>query len=106
MQAIRVKIVEYLDDGYPGWVECKFTDAWNKEHTIREKAPIVGAEYLNISSEYPKEGVIAFELVRKWRDKDGRIVFTVDMGKPWGIESVEGLSEFDILEDQIIDLAG
>jgi hypothetical protein len=104
LQAIKIKIIDFIDDHQPGWVECKFTDAWDKEHTVQDKVPIVTAEDLDANSEYPREGVIAFELVRSWKDKDGRTIYTVNTGKPWGVQTIEGLTEFDILKDQVIEL--
>lgn len=104
MKAIRIKITSFIDDHQPGYVECKFTDAWNVEHTVHEKVPIVTDKWLNGNSEYPQDGDIAFEVVRTWIDEKGRTIFTVNIGKPWGVETINGLREFDILEEQITEL--
>lgn len=103
MHAIKLKITEFIDDWLPGWVECKFTDAWGKEHTIHEKVPIVTKDDLDAKSNYPREGLVAFEFVRKWNDEKGRTIFSVSTARPWGVETIEGLLQFDILEDQVIE---
>jgi hypothetical protein len=41
MKAIVIEIIRLLSDDYPGFVECRFIDAWQKEHIIQEKIPVV-----------------------------------------------------------------
>ena len=59
MKALKIKIRKFIDDHQPGFVECTFIDAWNKEHIIHEKVPVVSTENLNEDSIYPSEGAIA-----------------------------------------------
>lgn len=101
---MQVWINQYIDDSFPGFVACSFMDAWNKLHLIHEKVPVVSKEYLDIDSEYPQKGVIAFEYVTKWIDKKGRKIVKINTETPWGIETVEGETEFDILEEQIVGI--
>lgn len=77
MKAIRIKITSFISDDQPGFVECKFNDAWNKEHTVQDKVPIVTEKYLDANSEYPQEGVIACEIVKQLVDQDGRKILTI-----------------------------
>jgi hypothetical protein len=104
VKAIRIRITNFISGDQPGFIECKFNDAWNKEHTIQDKVPIVTDKYLDANSEYPQEGVIACEIIRQWLDSDARTIFTVTTEKPWAVETIDGLMEFDILEDQLIQL--
>jgi uncharacterized protein YodC (DUF2158 family) len=104
MRFIRMKITSFISDDQPGFVECKFYDAWNKEHTVQEKIPVVTEKYLHENSKYPQDGEIACEIIKEWKDKDERIIFTVTTEKPWEINTNEGLTEFDILEEQLIEL--
>lgn len=104
MRAIRIKITSFISDDQPGFVECKFKDAWNKEYTVQDKVPIVTEKDLAANSEYPQDGVIACEIIKEWKDKDERTIFTVTTEKPWAVDTIDGLTEFDILEEQLIEL--
>lgn len=103
MPSIKISIDKFISDHQPGFVECSFTDAWGKQHIVHEKVPVVTDQDLDANSHYPQEGVIACEVLKKWEDKDGRIIFTVDTVKPWDIDTIEGLQRFDLLGLQIED---
>lgn len=103
MLAIKVNITSFISDDNPGFVECRFSDAWGKEHIVHEKVPVVTTEELDADSRYPANGVVGCEIVKEWTDTDGRTIFTVTTEKPWDIETVEGVAVFDILSDQIIE---
>ena len=103
MIAVKVSIVKFISDHQPGFVECLLTDAWGKQHIVNEKIPIVTEKTLNASSNYPQEGVIACEIIRERKDKDGMSIFTVDTAKPWGVETIEGLNRFDVFAVQLVE---
>ncbi len=104
MKAIKIQIISFISDDQPGFVECAFTDAWEYEHKVQEKTPIVTKKYLDAFSEYPQDGFIACEITKNWIDKNERVIFTVTTEKPWAVETIDGLTEFDILEEQLIDI--
>jgi hypothetical protein len=104
MKAIKIKIISFISNHQPGFVECTFVDAWNKKHTIHEKVPIVTEKYLDEKSEYPQDGIIACETIKEWTDEAGRVVFKISTEKPWGVDTLEGLTEFDLLEEQLTEL--
>lgn len=104
MIGIKVKITQFTSNDQPGFVECKFTDAWGKEFIIEEKVPIVTTDDLNQSSVYPQDGVVACEKIKEWEDKDGRELVTIDTDKPWGVETIDGLTRFDILQKDLIQI--
>ena len=104
MKAIKIKITSFIDDHQPGFVECKFRDAWNREHTVQDKVPILTEKYLDANSEYPQDGVIACELVKEWQDPKGRAIITVSTMKPWYVDTLEGLTEFDLLTEQLTEV--
>jgi hypothetical protein len=104
MLAIKISITKFISDDQPGFVECKFNDAWNKEHIVQDKVPIVTEKNLNANSEYPQDGVIACELMKEWKDANGRNIFTVNTAKPWGVDTINGLTEFDLLQEQLTEL--
>ena len=104
MKAFKIKIVRFVSEDQPGFVECEFVDAWNKTHIIFEKVPVVTNEFLDADSGYPQSGVIACEILNLWTDKDHRKIVTVSTEKPWSIESVEGLCEFDLLKEWLVTI--
>ncbi|MEO6723233.1 MAG: hypothetical protein ABIN67_22900 [Ferruginibacter sp.] len=63
MIAIKIKILKFISDDQPGFVECSFFDALNKEHIVQDKVPIVTEKYLDANSKYPQDGIIACEIV-------------------------------------------
>ncbi|MCS3798755.1 hypothetical protein [Niastella sp. OAS944] len=103
MPSIKISIDKSISDHQPGFVECSFTDAWGKQHIVQEKIPVVADKYLDANSHYPQEGGIDCEVLKKWEDQEGRIIVTVDTVKPWDIDRIEGVQQFDLLELQIED---
>jgi hypothetical protein len=101
LKEIKVQIVKFISDQQPGFVECRFTDAWGKEHIVQDKVPVVTDKYLDADSEYPQDGIIACEIIKTWKDKDGRALVTVTTAKPRGVDTTEGLTEFDLWDFQI-----
>lgn len=104
MKAIRIKITSFISDDQPGFVECKFNDAWNKVHTVQDKVPIVTKKDLDANSDYPQDGVIACEIIKQWVDKDNRTIFTVTTERPWSVDTIDGLTEFDVIEEQLTEI--
>jgi hypothetical protein len=93
-QNLAVRIVRFVDDSFPGWVECQFTDAAGHVHTIVDKYPTFTADMLDAHSQYPRPGQIECQIVS--RSLDDRGVELVRIRMP-GIEYTEGLSEFVVL---------
>ncbi len=104
MKGIRIRITRFLSNDQPGFVECTFKDAWGKEFKIEEKVPVVTSDFLDADSKYPCEGVIACEVIKKWTDETGRQLVTIDIDKPWAIETVDGLKQFDIMQKDLIEI--
>ena len=90
-----------VNNDQPGYVECAFKDAWDKEHIVHEKVPIVTDKDLDFDSNYPQEAVLRCKILKESNNKDGRKIISVTTSEPWGIETVEGLEEFDLLDEQI-----
>jgi hypothetical protein len=101
MPAIKVLIVKYISNDQPGYVECIFRDAWNKEHIVHEKVPIITDKWLDADSNYPQEGVLDCKIIKEY-DRNGRKIISVTTATPWGIETVEGIEKFDILEEILV----
>lgn len=52
MNAIEIEIRRFVDDSYPGFVECWLTDANGREWSFIEKVPVVTTEDLDAESDY------------------------------------------------------
>ena len=63
MPAIRIAIVAYLDDGFPGFVECQVTDRSGRVWSFVEKVPLVTTEDLRPDTLYPRPGEIGCEVL-------------------------------------------
>jgi hypothetical protein len=101
MYNLAVEIVRFTDDRFPGWVASEFMDAEGRRHTIIDKVPGLSLEDLDATSEYPRPGAARCEVLDRWRDALGRELARISLAKPDGIESTEGLSEFDVLSAQL-----
>jgi hypothetical protein len=99
---LKVQIVRYVDDHFPGWVECEFFDAENYHHTIMEKVPVVSEEWFGPDSGYPQEGGLRCEILGRWRDVDGRDLVRITIEEPDHVETTEGVTEFVVLSSQVI----
>ena len=104
MFAIKIIILKFISGDQPGFVECAFSDAWDKVHIVQDKVPIVTEKYLDANSEYPQDGVIACDVLKVSVDKSDRTIFTVDTSRPWGVETIDGLTKFDLLKDQLTEI--
>ena len=104
MTGLDVEIVRFVDAHQPGFVECSITDAWNAKHLFVEKVPVVTDEALTESSSYPRRGVVACDVLRRWRDSNDREIVTIDTYKPWGIESAAGQTQFDVLVSALTEI--
>jgi hypothetical protein len=101
MIAVAIKIVRFADESQPGWVECELSDAAGRRHTFIEKIPVVSREKLWRESGYPRDGIIACEVVSTWIDEGGRPLAKIDISRPWSIESKDGVTEFVILSESL-----
>jgi hypothetical protein len=101
MPGIRVKIVRYVNDHFPGFVECRVTDANGQVWTFIEKAPVLTTEPLDDASSYPQPGVIACRVEHYHRDTSGRILASVTAFPLRTIPDTLEDPQFDLLADQI-----
>jgi hypothetical protein len=97
-QSLEVQIVRYVDDSFPGWVECRFSGAAGRIHTLVDQYPTLTEEMLDESSQYPLPGTLHCEVLS--RHSDSRGCELASIGTP-GVESTEGLSEFVVLAAQL-----
>jgi hypothetical protein len=100
---VSIKIVRFIDDDQPGWVACELMDASGYTHTLVDKVPIFTIASLDANSLYPQPGFIACEVISRWQDGEGRQLVRINTAKPFGVDSDEGVTEFVVLSEQIID---
>ncbi len=98
---LAVQIVRYVDDHQPGWVESQFVDAKGQCHTFRDKVPGFTAEHLGPESAYPQPGQVRCEALSQSQDALERTLIHISTARPDDIESTEGLSEFEVLSEQL-----
>lgn len=100
---VKVSITRYvIDDPQPGLVECGFLDARGRYWTFIEKTAIVSDEDLHGESVYPMSGVIACEIVGHRRDTSNPDTIVIDTERPWGVESVDKETRFEVLPGSLV----
>ena len=104
MIGVRVAITRYVsDEPQPGIVECEFLDAHGRRWSFIEKTAIVAHESLDSKSSFPRLAIIACEIVSRGRDATGREIVVIDTEHPWGVESVDGWTRFEVLPASLIE---
>jgi hypothetical protein len=98
---LAVWIVRFVDQHFPGWVECEFIDAEGRRHTVRDKVPVFTSETLDSASLYPQEGTISCTALARWRDGRGSELVRITIARPFAIESTDGQTEFIVLAEQV-----
>jgi hypothetical protein len=101
MHEFKVSIVEYTSQDQPGWVRFTLNDAFGRVWSFVEKLPVVTEANLTVESIYPQSGSIACQLLSVFVASDGRRIARVDTKSPWGVESEQGVSIFEVLADQV-----
>ncbi len=102
MVEVRVTIVQFIDDYFPGFVECVLVDSDDYSHRFIEKAPVVSIANLSPDTVFPQAGHIACLVEDDWIDERGRLLVRVSTTNPWGIASTAGETTFTILRDKIV----
>jgi hypothetical protein len=102
MALLRVSITRYVsDDPQPGLVECELIDRHGRRWSFVEKTAVVSDEVLGPETTYPRPGVIAGEVIGRFRDAQGREVVRVDTGRPWGVVTLDGVSQFEVFAEDL-----
>jgi len=94
----------YVDESFPGWVECTLVDAYGYDHVFVEKVPVVTKAHLDSASSYPQSGVIACVVLDLGisQSDDGRRLVHIDTQTPCGVQSLAGRSRFDVFPEQLV----
>jgi len=99
---LRVQIVRYVDDHFPGFVECDLVDASGRIHTFVEKGPVVSDKWPGPDDSYPMNGEIRCEILGQLRCPGGRDLLRVTTEQPDCVETKDGIAEFVVLSSQVI----
>ena len=103
MLGIAITITCYVSDDNPGFVACEFADSHGRHHHFVEKVPVVSSDDIDANTPYPCPGVIACIIIDRRLDTSGRQLIVVDTTKPWGVESTDGVTQFEMLQDNIVE---
>jgi hypothetical protein len=105
MLGVKVTIIRYIgDEPQPGIVECLLEDAHGRRWSIVEKSAIFSAGHLDAQTSYPQMGVIAGEVVGRSLNAAGHEVVRIDIERPWHVESIEGVTQFEVLPESLVEL--
>jgi len=98
---VRAKITRWVDDHFPGFVECQLADRLGREWTFIEKLPVVTDANLWRDSQFPQPAFIACEIVSQGKDETGQETAEISTERPWGIEAVDGTTNFHVFTAQL-----
>ena len=99
--AIDAMIIRWVDDDFPGFVECELVDRFGKAWRFIEKAAVVSRDNLTGASKYPHPTRIACQVIARGRDASGREIAEIDTEFPWGLQAVDGATRFSVFADQL-----
>jgi hypothetical protein len=99
---VKVQIVRFVEDYFPGIVECELVDAAGQVHTFKEKGPVVSDKLPGPEDKYPMNGIIRCDILERWNDPNGRDLVRVTTEQPDYVETKDGVMEFVVLSSQII----
>lgn len=90
MCTVRARVVRWVSDDQPGFVECRLVDADGKEHVLIEKVPMFDdGDALHADAMYPIDIVIDCRIISE--SEDAAFIELAHY-----IESVEGQREFRV----------
>ena len=102
MLGVAIEICRYVSDACPGFVECRLTDASDREWVFIDKVPIVTTEILSASSSYPRPGIITCQVIER-RQVRGQELVTIDTELPSHIETIDGDTRFEVRSEQLLE---
>src|SRR4029077_3785066 len=103
MLGVKVSVLRYVsDEPQPGIVEFQLEEANGHRCLFMDKTAIVSTASLDAQATYPQPGIIACEIVRRSRDTAQPELVRISTQRPWYVESVDGLTEFDVLPEELV----
>ena len=95
IKAIATKLID--DSRYPEFVLCEFIDYKGKKHEFIEKWPVVSNK--EFTKQFPTNCIIGCVVLKEKIES-----YVVSTLEPWDIESEEGLYEFEISKNLLINI--
>jgi len=91
---LQVEFTKFVDDSFPGFVQCEFSDALGKRHAIVDKVPVLTLAELGPESTYPQPGTVTCEIVSRYQSDAGNDLANITISRPNSLETVDGITEF------------
>lgn len=76
-------------------------DITGQEHFFVDKVPMFTAAPLHQTSDFPLPGVLACTVIDSNKREDGHETIRIDTQTPWGINSKEGKTQFEVFSEQL-----
>jgi hypothetical protein len=107
MLGVKIRVLQYISHHPPpGIVECELVDAHGRHWRFIEKVAVVDSGDLDEKSTYPRPGIFAAEVIQRRREPSGREIVRITTERPWGVESVDGVWEFDVSAETLVEFDG
>jgi len=103
MTCLRVEIVGFVDESFPGFVRCAFADVNGDRHTFIEKIPVVTTQDLWSDSIYPQLGTVPCEKVESVEGTTDRGLSLVTIGVGDSMDSPGYSKQFVVRESQLLE---
>jgi hypothetical protein len=106
LNGIKVEIIEFTHNDFPGWVRCVFTDIHGKQWFFEEKASVVTDVFIDENTLYPVNGIVAGHIEKSYLNDKNQEIVTINTDIPWAIASEDGTTLFEVFRDQIVEWSG
>lgn len=103
MIGVPIALTRYVSNDQPGFVACEFVDAHGRRHHFIEKTAVVTGDDIDAKTLYPYPGVIACLIINRHLDALGNEIIVVDTTKPWGVESIDGVTQFEMRRNDLVE---
>jgi len=101
MICLRIDVIGFVDESFPGFIRCAFADANGKRHTFIEKIAVVTTENLWSDSVYPQQGTVPCGKVDSLEDGSGLARITIGVGD--SLDSPGYSEQFIVRESQLVN---
>ena len=103
MTCLRIDIIGFVDESFPGFVRCAFADANGNRHTFIEKIPVVTTDDFWSDSVYPQQGTVPCEKVESLNGGTDRGLVRVTIGIGDSTDSPGYSEQFIVRESQLVN---
>lgn len=110
MGFLRVKVIDYISDDFPGFVRSEFSDIEGNLHTIEEKVPVLSDQDWNENTAYPFWTLVPGQILERRAEisttKTGkevkRNIVKISLEKPWGIYDTNNETIFEVFDGDVV----